>query len=296
MSPGAQSKRHIAAQAAARIQSIGRNGEALGREGMVTYGRRLARVLSVPVLVGLSWTLLGCEPVMALLATPTPTATETPTPTLTPTRTATPTVTLTPTITPTATMTPSPTVTETPTVTLTPTFDFPDVTVKQQAHCRYGPNKAYLHAGDLYDGDHGVLWNRNYDGSWLWVRFDKLWYACWVSDSVVQVNGDIFSVVTYMNALPASTLYGPPEWVKAERQGDEVVVTWAKVNMTEDDDRGYFLKVQVCQNGYLIDLLAATMGTTYSFTDQSGCEGESGGQVYTVEKHGYTGPASIPWP
>jgi hypothetical protein len=113
---------------------------------------------------------------------------------------------------------------------------------------------------------------------------------------VVTVQGDIFSVVTYMNPLPQSTLYGPPDWVHAERQGDHVVVTWDKVNMTEDDDRGYFLKVQVCQNGYLIDVLAATMGTSYTFLDQPGCRGASGGQVYTVEKHGYTAPAGIPWP
>jgi hypothetical protein len=247
-------------------------------------------------ILAVSLLSVACQPLSALLATPTPTATETPTATLTPTRTATPTITLTPTITQTATITPTPTITETPTPTLTPTFDFPDVTVNQQAHCRYGPNVAYLHAGDLYEGDHGLLWNRNYNGSWLWVRFDKLWYACWVSASVVRVDGDIMSVVTYMNALPKSTLYGPPEWVNAERQGDEVVVTWAKVNMTEDDDRGYFLKVHVCQNGYQIDVLAATMGTSYTFTDQGGCDNDSGGQVYTVEKHGYTGPAEIPWP
>ena len=247
-------------------------------------------------ILAVSLLSVACQPLSALLATPTPTPTETPTATLTPTRTATPTITLTPTITMTPTVTPSPTITETPTPTLTPTFDFADVTVSQQAHCRYGPNTAYLHAGDLYEGDHGLLWNRNYDGSWLWVRFDKLWYACWVSASVVQVDGDVFSVVTYMNALPKSTLYGPPEWVNAERQGEEVVVTWAKVNMTEDDDRGYFLKVHVCQNSYQIDVLAATMGTSYTFTDQGGCENDSGGQVYTVEKHGYTGPAEIPWP
>jgi len=240
--------------------------------------------------------LAACGPIAALLATPTPTPTRTPTPTLTPTMTATATITLTPTVTETPTVTLTPTITETPTPTLTPTFDFPDVTVNEQAHCRYGPNKAYLHAGDLYQGDHGLLWNRNPDGSWLWVRFDKLWYACWVSASVVTVDGDVFSVVTYMNALPKSSLYGPPEWVRAERQGDSVVVTWAKVNMTEDDDRGYFLKARVCQNGYLIDVLAATMGTSYTFQDDTGCEQESGGEVYTVEKHGYTAPKKIPWP
>lgn len=258
--------------------------------------RRWVGIAGLAAFLLLAGSLAACAPIAALLATPTPTATHTPTPTLTPTMTATATVTLTPTVTETPTITPTPTITETPTPTLTPTFDFPDVTVSQQAHCRYGPNKAYLHAGDLYEGDHGLLWNRNHDGSWLWVRFDKLWYACWVSASVVAVDGDVFSVVTYMNALPKSTLYGPPEWVKAERQGDSVVVTWAKVNMTEDDDRGYFLKARVCQNGYLIDALAATMGTSYTFQDEPGCEQESGGEVYTVEKHGYTAPKKIPWP
>lgn len=256
----------------------------------------LVRLLAEVVMLTGGMFLAGCEGIAAMLATPTPTATQTATPTLTPTRTATATVTLTPTVTTTPTETATPTITDTPTVTLTPTFDFPDVTVNQQAHCRYGPNKAYLHAGDLYPGDHGLLWNRNYDGSWLWVRFDKLWYACWVSASVVSVEGDVFSVVSYMNQLPRSTLYGPPSWVKAERQGENVIVTWAKVNMTEDDDRGYFLKVKACQNGYLVDVLAATMGTSYTFLDQRGCEGESGGEVYTVEKHGYTDPARIPWP
>jgi hypothetical protein len=257
---------------------------------------KLVRRFILMVVLGMVASLTACGPISALLATPTPTPTETPTPTLTPTRTATATITLTPTITATPTETATPTVTQTPTVTLTPTFDFPDVTVNEQAHCRYGPNKAYLHAGDLYQGDHGLLWNRNYEGSWLWVRFDKLSYACWVAASVVTVEGDIFSVVTYMNPLPKSTLYGPPEWVRAERQGDNVIVTWAKVNMTEDDDRGYFLKVNVCQNGYMVDVLAATMDTSYTFLDESGCEDDSGGQVYTVEKHGYTAPAEIPWP
>jgi hypothetical protein len=259
-------------------------------------GHRLARLaLGVVTLVG-SGLLAGCGEIAAMLATPTPTATETPTPTLTPTQTATATVTLTPTSTLTPTVTLTPTETATPTVTLTPTFDFPDVTVNEQAHCRYGPSKAYLHAGDLYAGDHGLVWNRNYDGSWLWVRFDKLSYACWVSASVVTVEGNVMSVVTYMNPLPRSTLYDAPEWVRAERKGEKVIVTWARVNMTEDDDRGYFLKVKVCQNGYMIDVLAATMDTTYTFVDESGCGSDSGGQVYTVEKHGYTDPARIPWP
>lgn len=223
-------------------------------------------------------------------------ATETPTPSRTPTVTRTPTATLTPTETLTPTPSATPTVTATATVTATPTFDFADVTVEQQAHCRYGPGTAYLHAADLYAGDHGVLWNRNYAGSWLWVRFDKLTYACWVSASVVQVDGDIFSVTVYFHPLPKSVLYGPPQNVKAARQGEEVTVTWDELWMTVDDDRGYLIEAKVCLDGNLISVAVHTDGTSYTFSDEGGCSGESSGRLYAVEKHGYTDSVPIAWP
>jgi hypothetical protein len=164
------------------------------------------------------------------------------------------------------------------------------------AHCRYGPHTAYLHAGDLYRGDHGLVWNRNYNASWLFVRFDKLTYACWVSASVVDLAGDPFTVVSYVSPLPKSVLYGPVQVVNAQRQGDRVIVTWDEVWMTEDDDRGYFLEVRLCSEAGLFDTYAHTDGTSYSFTDLTTCGGGSGGRIYAVEKHGYTDPVAIPWP
>src|SRR3989304_198866 len=159
--------------------------------------------------------LVGCQSVQGLIFPSTATST------FTPTQTSTPPPPLPPTATDTPTITATPTITDTPTITPTPTFDFPDVSVREQAHCRYGANRNYLHAGDLYAGDHGLLWNRNSNGTWLWVRFDKLWYACWVAASVVEVEGDIFSVVRITTKLPQSSLYEPPDEVWAERQGDE---------------------------------------------------------------------------
>ena len=227
--------------------------------------------------------------------TPSPTPTSTFTSTATPTQTATKTPTPTKTSTPTITFTPS--ITPSPTISPTPTIDFPDVTVSEaSAHCRYGPGTAYLHAADLYAGDHGLVWNRNYAGTWLWVRFDKLHYACWVAASVTEIEGDVFSVSTYSPPLPKSTLYGPPEKVVAERSGDQVVVTWEEVWMTVDDDRGYLIEARVCQNGYLIDMAVHTDGTSYTFLDETSCDGESKGRLYAVEKHGYTDPVQIPWP
>ena len=89
------------------------------------------------------------------------------------TETPIPTQTFTPTETPVPTLTFTPTITLTPTITATPTFAFPSVTVNKQAHCRYGPAVAYLHAADLYPGDTGTVRGRFIYSKWLYVKFDK---------------------------------------------------------------------------------------------------------------------------
>jgi len=253
--------------------------------------------------------ILGaCSQFPTAVPTPLPTPSFTPNPTNTTSPTATFTVSPSPTATKTASITPSPTQSETPTITytpsstpsptitLTPTFDYPDVTVQMTAHCRYGPGTAYLHAADLYADDQGQLWNRNYQGTWLWVRFEKLHYACWVAASVVEVSGDIFSVVPYFHPLPKSTLYGPVQEVIASRNGDIVTVAWEEVWMTEDDFRGYLIEAQVCQNGFFIDVAYHTDKAIIEIVDEKSCDRLSNGKLYAVEKHGYTDPVNIPWP
>jgi len=245
---------------------------------------------------------------LSILASTTPTSTITSSPTEIPTSANTSTITPSLTATKTSTITPSPTDTDTPTVTqtpsktpsptitLTPTYDYIDVTLLMNAHCRYGPGTAYLHAADLYTGDRGDLWNRNYNGTWLWVRFDKLHYACWVSTSVVEVDGDPFTVVPYFHPLPKSTLYGPVQKVKTVREGNIVIVTWEEVWMTEDDFRGYMIEAQVCQNGFFIDVAYHSEKTRMEILDETNCDQQSNGKLYAVEKHGYTDPINIPWP
>lgn len=248
-------------------------------------------------LIGLlAAAMTSCGSVQSLLATATPTPTATPTATLTPTPTSTPTITLTPTVTLTPTATLTPTITPTPTPTPTPTYDFPDGTVRMQANCRYGPGTAYLFSAGLYPGDHVEIHNRNYSGTWLWVRPDTVPRHCWVAASVLDIQGDVFSVSVYFPALPHSTLYGPVQRVQAVRQGDQVIVSWEPVWMTEDDFRGYLIEATVCQGGSLIWMAVQTDGSSYEFTDQQGCSGASSGLLYAVEKHGYTDPVQIPWP
>jgi len=89
--------------------------------------------------------------------TPSPTATFTPTALTTPTLTSTATQTATPSFTLTQTPSPSP--------TLTPTSQYPPVTVKMQANCRYGPGVAYLYRWGLYPGDKADVRGRNWSAT-----------------------------------------------------------------------------------------------------------------------------------
>lgn len=221
--------------------------------------------------------------------TPLPTSTFTPSFTATLTETSTPTITLTPSLTP------------SPTISATPTFAFPTVTVNKQAHCRYGPSVAYLHAADLFAGDTGTVRGRYIYGNWLYVKFDKLNYFCWVAPSVVDVVGDITKVnFTQLNLQSiGSNMYGPPENVTAVRDGDQVTITWDQVEMTKDDDRGYLLELFVCQKTIYLwwtDSYPDQYSTSYTVRDEAGCAQPSSGLLYTVEKHGFSEPVTIPWP
>ena len=229
-------------------------------------------------------------------ATASATLTPTQTATFTPTSSITPTVTPTPTITRTPTQTQTPTQTLTPSITPSPTFAFPTLVVKMQANCRYGPAKAYLYAWGMYAGDTATVWGRNDLGTWLWIQPDKIKYQCWIAASVVEVTGNIFSVYVAPVRLPHSVLYGPPTGITAVRNGDSVAVSWQPVNMTEDDNRGYMIEANLCQNGNLVWMAVATMEPAYTFTDETNCTERANAQLYTVEKHGYSDPVPIPWP
>ena len=217
------------------------------------------------------------------------TATSAQTITLTTTETFTPTSAFTATVTPTST------------ITATATFNFPMVTVNKQAHCRYGPSVAYLHAADLYAGDKGTVRGRFIYSNWLYVKFDKLNYFCWVAPSVVDVIGDVSKVGYKELNLQSigSNQYGPPKNVVAVRDGDQVTISWERVEMSQDKDRGYLLELFVCQDGNYLwwtDSYPDQYSTSYTVKDEAGCSEPSSGKLYTVEKHGFSDPVEIPWP
>ena len=195
----------------------------------------------------------------------------------------------------------TPTIELSPTISATPTFAFPSVTVNKQAHCRYGPSVAYLHAADLYPGDVGTVRGRYIYSNWLYVKFDKLNYFCWVAPSVVDVVGDVSTVAYKELNLQSigSNMYGPPGNVTAVRDGNQVTISWNKVQMTNDDDRGYLLELFVCQDTFYkwwTDSYPDQDSTSYTVRDEAGCAQPSSGKLYTVEKHGFSEPAIIPWP
>ena len=242
------------------------------------------------IILLIFWFGSACAPSTEGLVTPTSIAvtsttiwTETPEATFTPTETLTPTVTF------------------TPTIKATPTFAFPTVTVNKQAHCRYGPSVAYLHAADLYPGDVGTVRGRYIYSNWLYIKFDKLDYFCWVAPSVVEVVGDI-STIAYKDLnlqSIGSNQYGPPSGVTAVRDGNNVTISWHQVKMTKDKDRGYLLELFVCQKTILLwwtDSYPDQYTTSYTVKDEAGCAQPSSGKLYTVEKHGFSEPAMIPWP
>ena len=148
----------------------------------------------------------------------------------------------------------------------------------------------------MYTGDKGTVWGRNTSGTWLWVQPDAIQYQCWVSASVVEVDGDAMPLRVASVRLPHSTLYGPPPLIKTERNGDQVTIHWGRVAMTEDDNRGYLIEANICQNGNLVWLAVATEKTSFTITDEMNCKVKSNGLLYTVEKHGYSDPVKIPWP
>ncbi len=217
------------------------------------------------------------------------------------TETSIPTMTFTPTETTVPTSTFTPTITPTPTITATPTFNFPCCDRQQAGSLRYGPSVAYLHAADLYPGDAGTVRGRYIYSNWLYVKFDKLNYFCWVAPSVVDVVGDVKTVGYKELNLQSigSNMYGPPKGVTAVRNGNEVLISWEQVKMTKDKDRGYLLELFVCQDTFYkwwTDSYPDQYSTSYEVKDEPGCAQPSSGKLYTVEKHGFSDPVEIPWP
>jgi hypothetical protein len=194
----------------------------------------------------------------------------------------------------------TPTISLTPTKTLTPTqtptYKPIAAVVLVQANCRYGPGAAYLYEWGLYPGVRVDIIGRNDLGTWVyvhpWTYFDR----CWVKADLLEIRGDLFAAPPYYSRLPFGELYQPPKNVRATRNGDEVMIAWDPVWMTEDDYRGYLIEAWLCRDGQLIFTPVRSDETMIVLIDEPGCMQPSSGRLYTAEKHGYTQWVLIPWP
>lgn len=226
------------------------------------------------------------------------------------------TATITPTETATATIRPSETLTEVVSPTVTPSASATlaavatvdslraRVTVDGFLSCRYGPGPAYLYLDALRTGTNLILIGRTNGDSWNWVYVKGSKNNCWVHAGFITIEGSRLSLpIVYpgVAVLPRSPYYSPTVVLDVSREQDRVSVRWLDVPLRagdEEDERmlHYVVEVWRCEAGTLLFEPLATNETEIAFIDQAGCGTPSHGRIYVQEKHGFAGPAEIPWP
>lgn len=168
--------------------------------------------------------------------------------------------------------------------------------------CRYGPGANYLYLIAFNRTTPVTLIGRA-DGN-NWVLVENSPQKCWVNSEFLQIEGDpkqLKSLYPDGYKIPVSPYYGPTTVLSATREGDEITVSWIEIIVSPGKYESpnmfpYIVEVWHCVNG---EFIFETLGTTYpaiKFIDQPGCDQPSRGRVYIQEKHGYAGPADIPWP
>ena len=242
-----------------------------------------------PTVVGASATSTFFAPVTDTVA---PTTTQTIASTATETLTDTP--------------SPSETASPFPSNTALPTVESLEARVTaDRLSCRYGPCPEYLYLFAFRGGAPIELIGRVDAENWDWVLVENQ-VPCWVKAEFIEMQGNLLSLpIVYpgIAKLPITPYYPPSEVLSAKRDPltNQVTVSWVEVPVSlgdyEDDSmQTYIVEVWRCEGGQLIFDPLATRQAFISFLDEPGCSEPSHGQVWVQEKHGYAGPAEIPWP
>lgn len=171
--------------------------------------------------------------------------------------------------------------------------------------CRYGPGPEYLYLFALRATANIKLIGRVDAESWDWFMVENQ-VNCWVKAEFLEIQGDPLSLpIVYPDIakLPVTPYYPPSAVLSAERDNvtHEITVTWVDVPVSlgdyEDDSmQTYIIEVWRCEGGEVIFDPLATRFPAIKFVDEPGCAEPSHGRVFVQEKHGYAGPAEIPWP
>lgn len=229
------------------------------------------------------------NPAATTAAPPTPISTDTPTPTLAP---------------PTETLTSTP-IPPTSTTTDIPFVESLDATVTADLlSCRYGPGAEYLYLYGLKKGANIQLIGRTDGNNWVMVKGKNL---CWVNTKFIETKGDPQTLqVMYPDGykLPVSPYYSAPTVLSAVRDPNNsknVTVKWTDVALRAGDEEDenmfiYIAEIWRCEGGKMIFDPLASNYPEVTFVDEVGCSIPSHGRVFFQEKHGFAGPAEIPWP
>lgn len=267
--------------------------------------RRTPVILTLVILIASACNLTppGTKPPTDTF--PPPTGSFTP-----PAATETASVTSSPQGTPTDPFTETPSPSETPTLlpskTPLPTVQSLKATVTADLlSCRYGPGPEYLYLFAFRATANIKLIGRVDANHWDWVLVENQ-VPCWVKATFLEVQGDIKSLpVVYPEVakLPITPYYPRSEVLSAQRdpQTNQVTISWVEVPVSlgdyEDESmQTYIIELWRCEDGELIFDPLATRLAYIRFFDEPGCREPSHGRVWVQEKHGYAGPAEIPWP
>ncbi len=270
----------------------------LGRDLQTLMQQKL--VLSTLLII----TSLACS--LTLPSVPAPTATLNPPteqftlPAPTETASVIPTYPFTDTPAPSETSTPLPSDTPLPTVE-----SLEAVVTATRLSCRYGPGPDYLYLFAYRAGANVKLLGRVDADNWIWVLVENK-IPCWVNSSFLAVEGDIrYLPVVYPDIakLPITPYYPATDVLNAQRnyQNNQIIVSWVEVPVSPGDYEDetmqtYIIEVWRCQSGQLIFEPLATRSVFIGFFDEPGCSEPSHGRVWVQDKHGFAGPAEIPWP
>lgn len=212
---------------------------------------------------------------------------------------------------PTETFTPipptlTPTETAIPTETPFPTVESLKATVtSDKIVCRYGPGANYLYLIAFNKNTPLRLIGRAPGNNWVLVENGR--QDCWVNSEFIalkEAGSDLRALPSmYPDGfkIPVSPYYGPTTVLSAKRDGDNVTVTWKEIIVSpgkyEDANMfPYIVEVWHCMGGQFIFETIGSRVPFLTFPDEAGCSEPSHGRVYIQEKHGFAGPADIPWP
>ena len=181
--------------------------------------------------------------------------------------------------------------------------------------CRYGPGNPYLYEFELISGNKINAYGKmeiqvqRGDTSELWLYGLAQGYEspCWVNSKYIKLNGDISSLEPYYYPDKAPLIlfnhprFPPPKDVNAQRDGDQVFISWTGYTLALGDRESanspvYLVEAWTCQGGKIVFTPIGAYQESASVKDETGCSEPSHGQVFVAHKDGYVGPVEIPWP